>query len=63
MKANLTEFEAKMQKAVSSLEAELLTIRVGRASANVLDKVTIDYYGSPTQINQVAEIKATELYL
>lgn len=60
MKANLNEFETKMQKAVSSLESELLTIRVGRASANVLDKITIDYYGSPTQINQVAEIKTTD---
>jgi len=60
MKANLNEFEAKMQKAVASLESELLTIRVGRASANVLDKITIDYYGSPTQINQVAEIKTTD---
>ena len=60
MKANLTEFEAKMQKSVSSLESELMTVRVGRASANVLDKITVDYYGSPTQINQIAEVKATD---
>ena len=60
MKANLTEFEQKMQKTVASLDSELLTVRVGRASANVLDKITVDYYGSPTQINQIAEIKATD---
>lgn len=60
MKANLKEFETKMQKTVSSLESELLTVRVGRASANVLDKITVDYYGSPTQINQIAEIKTTD---
>ena len=44
MKANLNEFEAKMQKAVASLESELLTLRVGRASANVLDKIHLSGY-------------------
>ena len=60
MKANLKEFEAKMQKTCAALESELGTIRVGRASAAVLDKITVDYYGSPTAINQIAAITASD---
>ena len=60
MKANLTEFEQKMQKTVASLDSELLTVRVGRASANVLDKITVDYYGAPSSISSIAEVKVTD---
>ena len=57
MKINTAEFEDKMKKSIQNYEHELSTIRVGRATAAVLDKVSIDYYGTPTPINQVAEIK------
>lgn len=50
------EIEGKMKKTCESLEKELATIRAGRANAAVLDQVTVDYYGSPTPINQVASI-------
>ena len=60
MKANLKDFEAKMQKSCASLETELKGIRVGRASAAVLDKITVDYYGSATPINQIAAISTAD---
>lgn len=56
MKLNTKEFEEKMQKAINSFEHELATIRAGRANPAILDKVTVDYYGSPTAINGVAAI-------
>ncbi len=60
MKLDLKEFESKMQKAISSYESELDSIRLGRANPVVLNKITVDYYGSPTQIAQMAEVKATD---
>ncbi len=53
-------FEEKMKKSISVLEEDFGTIRVGRASAKVLDKVTVSYYGSPTGIEGVATVKATD---
>ena len=60
MKANLKDFEVKMQKSCAALENELKGIRVGRASAAVLDKISVDYYGSATPINQIAAISTTD---
>ena len=60
MKNNYPEYEAKMKKCIDALAHELSTIRAGRASAAVLDKVMVDYYGSPTPIAQVAAIAAPE---
>ena len=53
-------FEEKMKKSILVLEEDFGTIRVGRASARVLDKITVDYYGSPTGIEGVATVKATD---
>ena len=53
-------FDTKMQKSVASLDAELATIRAGRANPNVLNKLTVDYYGIPTPIQQVANISVPE---
>lgn len=53
-------FEEKMKKSISVLEEDFATIRVGRASAKVLDKITVSYYGSPTSIDGVATIKASD---
>ncbi|MBE6691971.1 MAG: ribosome recycling factor [Ruminococcaceae bacterium] len=53
-------FEEKMKKSIAVLEEDFGTIRVGRASAKVLDKITVDYYGSPTGIEGVATVKATD---
>ena len=60
MNEKLQVFDTKMQKSQSSLEAELATIRAGRANPNVLNKLTVDYYGIPTPIQQVANISVPE---
>lgn len=52
--------EDKMKKTISALESELATIRAGRANPAVLDKITVDYYGVPTAINQMAAISVAE---
>ena len=55
-----TKAEEKMQKAIIAMENEFKAIRAGRASASVLDRITVDYYGSPTPINQMAAISVPE---
>ena len=60
MKLNTKEFEEKMQKSVVGFEKELATIRAGRANPAVLDKITVDYYGTPTQISGVASVSVPD---
>ena len=60
MKTVLKNTEDKMDKSVSHLETEFSEIRAGRANPAVLDKLRIDYYGTPTPINQVAAVSVTE---
>ncbi|MBR2315382.1 MAG: ribosome recycling factor [Clostridia bacterium] len=50
----------KMNKTINALQAEYGAIRAGRANPQVLDRVTVDYYGTPTPINQLASVSATE---
>ena len=52
--------EEKMEKTLSSLAEEYSTIRAGRANPNVLNKITVDYYGSATPLQQVANISVPE---
>lgn len=54
------EAEDHMQKAIQHLEAELVKIRAGRANPNMLDGIVVDYYGSPTPINQVGNISVSD---
>jgi ribosome recycling factor len=56
----LTSHENKMQKAVDNLKRELATVRTGRASPSLLDRITVDYFGVPTQINALANVNAPE---
>ena len=56
----LEEAAISMSKAINHLEAELVKIRAGKASPNMLDGITADYYGSPTAINQVANVTALD---
>lgn len=56
----LENAEVKMMSAIENLESNLRTIRTGRASAQMLDRVQVDYYGSPTPINQMAQIQVVE---
>jgi ribosome recycling factor len=48
--------EQKMQKSVETLKTDLAKVRTGRAHVGILDHVLVDYYGTPTQINQVANV-------
>lgn len=57
MKLVTREYEDKMKKTISAFEFELGTIRAGKANPSVLDKVRIDYFGTPTPVNQMAEVK------
>ena len=54
------EFENKMKKTCDALNSQLATIRAGRANAAVLDQIQVDYYGSPTPINQLAAVSVSE---
>ena len=56
----LNQYEEKMQKSVDALLAEYATIRAGRANPHILDKIRVDYYGSPTPLQQVANITVPE---
>lgn len=60
MQAILNHVNEKMNKAIASFEHELTTVRTGRANASLLDAVEVDYYGSPTPVNQVGSISVVE---
>ena len=60
MKTVIKNTEDKMKKSVSHLETEFSEIRAGRANPAVLDKLRVDYYGTPTPINQVAAVSVAE---
>ncbi|MCG1008723.1 ribosome recycling factor [Salinicoccus sp. ID82-1] len=56
----LKDTKSKMQKSLDNLSRELAAIRTGRANANMLDRVTVDYYGAQTPVNQLAGISVPE---
>ena len=60
MDARLQVYNDKMEKAIAHLEADYQGIRAGRANPHVLDKVRVDYYGTPTPIQQVGNISVPE---
>ena len=60
MKEQLQKAEARMGRRIDHLCTEYSEIRAGRANPNVLDKVKVDYYGTPTPVNQLAAVSVTE---
>jgi len=58
--AQSSDYEEKMKKTVAALAKEYGTIRAGRANPAILDKIRVDYYGTPTPINQIAAISVVE---
>ena len=54
------DFEEKNEKAIAHLKSELLAIRAGRANPHVLDKITVDYYGTPTPLAHVSNISVQD---
>lgn len=57
---NLVQYEEKMKKSLDSLYGEFSTIRAGRANPHVLDKITVDYYGTASTLQQVANVTVPE---
>ena len=53
-------YEERMEKTISHLQTDLQAVRAGRANPHVLDKIRVDYYGSPTPIQQVANVSVPE---
>ncbi len=60
MKLDTKEYEGRMKKTIDVYKDSLSTIRAGRASTAVISKITVDYYGVPTAITQMAEVKVTD---
>uniref|UniRef100_UPI004055A5E6 ribosome recycling factor n=1 Tax=Acetatifactor sp. TaxID=1872090 RepID=UPI004055A5E6 len=60
MDARLQVYDDKMKKAFDYLEADYATIRAGRANPHVLDKIRVDYYGTPTPVQQVGNVTVPE---
>ena len=60
MNEKLKVYDTKMQKTMDSLDGEMGTIRAGRANPNVLNRIMVDYYGTPTPIQQVANVNVPE---
>ena len=60
MDARLQPYDDKMKKTVDFLESDYATIRAGRANPHVLDKLRVDYYGTPTPIQQVGNVTVPE---
>ncbi|EOS81809.1 ribosome recycling factor [Dorea sp. 5-2] len=60
MNERLKAYEEKMTKTMGNLDGELGAIRAGRANPNVLNKIKVDYYGTPTPIQQVANVSVPE---
>ena len=60
MKELNKEFDAKMKKTIDVVMSDFASVRAGRANAAVLDKITVDYYGAPTPLNQVAAISSPD---
>ena len=57
---DMEAFQDRMEKTIQNLEEEFNTIRVGRANPHILDKITVDYYGTPTPLQQVGNISVPE---
>ena len=60
MSAELDQYKEKMEKSLDSLANEYTTIRAGRANPHILDRISVDYYGQPTNLQSVANISVSE---
>ena len=60
MKEEYKIYEEKMKKSIDSVAADFASVRAGRANAGVLDRITVDYYGTPTPLNQIGNVSVPE---
>ena len=58
--ADLKEFQRKMEKTLDVLASDFAAVRAGRANAQVLDRITVEYYGQPSPINQVGTVASPD---
>src|SRR5215472_5646846 len=63
MRPTINESKSKMESIVEDARRKLASVRTGRASVNLLDNIVVDYYGTPTPLNQIAAINAPEAAL
>ena len=61
IKDEVAQIRKRMEKAIDDIRKELSSIRTGRASISILDNIQVDYYGTPTPINQVAQLGTPEI--
>lgn len=59
----LSKAKAAMDKSVANLESNFANVRTGRANAMILDRIKVDYYGTPTPVNQMAGIKSPDAHM
>jgi len=60
MQEELKLYDEKMKKTIKSVEADFAAVRAGRANASVLDRITVDYYGTPTPITQIGSVSSPD---
>ena len=60
MSVEIKEYDSKMLKTIEVVKANFASVRAGRANAGVLDRIMVDYYGSPTPIQQIAAISSPD---
>ena len=63
MKLELRDYEEKMKKCLAAVEREFSSVRAGRANASILDRISVDYYGTLTPVQQLAQISIPEARL
>ena len=63
IKDNFQKFETRLEKVLDSFKTEMNKVRAGRANPHLLDKIVVDYYGTPTPLNQMANISVPEARL
>jgi ribosome recycling factor len=56
----MKEFDARMEKTIHAVKNDFASVRAGRANAQVLDRISVEYYGTPTPLNQVASISSPD---
>lgn len=60
MNAFVKDFDSRMDKTITAVKADFASVRAGRANAQVLDRISVEYYGSPTPLNQVASVSSPD---
>lgn len=60
MNAFVKDYDKKMEKSINAVKSDFASVRAGRANAQVLDRINVEYYGAPTPLNQVASVSSPD---